>query len=322
MTSVTVSISTAVDSGALWHSPVAQHHVQFGSAVEHLPRESTSSATPAHPARGRHLRRRISRVPRARQQLARALTTCLQSTMLGNFIINPTPGMTTIPVNYFKGYDQLMFNIRISRTWGLGESTATANQRQNGGGGRGGSFGQAVGGGGPRGGGGRGGGPPGGGPGGGMFGGDSSGKRYTLTAGIIVPQLVQQCEQTSIEGDLLSARLGEPLGLANIGGPGGNGFNRSPGIVATVRVLGDRAERIPCAWASVAGGSEREKSELTASFGRSSPAIATRRSPRAATQGAVDVEDLNLVHKRFFRAFLLTFNHLSYGSKTAFRPIR
>ncbi len=75
--------------------------------------------------------------PACTQQLARALTTCLQSTSVGNFIINPTPGMTTVPVNFFKGFDQFVFNVRISRTWGWGESNATANQRQNGGGGRG-----------------------------------------------------------------------------------------------------------------------------------------------------------------------------------------
>ena len=76
----------------------------------------------------------------------------------------------------------------------------------------------------PRGGGGRGG-PGGPGPGG-MFGGDASGKRYTLTAGIFAHNLFNNVNKTNIENDILSDRFDEPLGLANIGGPGGNGFNR------------------------------------------------------------------------------------------------
>ncbi len=163
--------------------------------------------------------------PACTQQLAQQLVTCLQSTALGNFVVNPTPGMKVIPVNYFKGYSQFVVNLRISRTWGFGEAINN-NNNQRGQGQRGPGFGQgAPGGGGPRGGGG-GRGP--GGPGGfgGMFGGDSSGKRYTLTAGLFAHNLFNTVNPTNIESDLLSDRLGEPLGLANIGGPGGNGFNR------------------------------------------------------------------------------------------------
>jgi hypothetical protein len=184
---------------------------QFGYGV-------TSAARPAFAPAG-------FSGPSCTQQLAQQLVTCLQSTALGNFVVNPTPGMTVIPVNYFKGYSQFVVNLRISRTWGFGEST-TPNNNQRGQGGRGPGFGQGAPGGGPRGGGGgRGGGPGPGGPGG-MFGGDSSGKRYTLTAGIFAHNLFNTVNPTNIESDLLSDRLGEPLGLANIGGPGGNGFNR------------------------------------------------------------------------------------------------
>jgi hypothetical protein len=182
---------------------------------------STGSARPAFATAG-------FTGPACTQALARTLTSCLASTPLGNFIINPAPGTPTIPVNYFKGFSQFVFNVRISRTWGWGESTSSQNQRQ-GGGGRGGpgGFGGAVGGGGPRGGGGGRGGP-GGGPGGpgGMFGGDSSGKRYTLTAGLFAHNLFNDVNRAQIENNLLSNRLGDPLGIANIGGPGGNGFNR------------------------------------------------------------------------------------------------
>jgi hypothetical protein len=162
--------------------------------------------------------------PVCTQQLAQSRVTCLQATTLGNFIVNPTAGMTVVPFDYFRGYSQFVFNVRVSRTWGWGETNSTANQRQGGGrGGPGGGFGQAVGGG-PRGGGGRGG-PGGPGPGG-MFGGDASGKRYTLTAGIFAHNLFNNVNKTNIESDILSDRFDEPLGLANIGGPGGNGFNR------------------------------------------------------------------------------------------------
>ena len=167
--------------------------------------------------------------PQCTQQLARSLTTCEQMTAFGNFLVNPPVGTPTIPVNNFKGYSQFVFNVRVSRTWGWGESATAQNQRQRQGGPGGpGGFGQAVGGAGPRGGGGGRGGP-GGGPGGpgGMFGGgDASGKRYTLTAGIFAHNLFNNVNRTGIEGDILSDRLGEPLSLANIGGPGGNGFNR------------------------------------------------------------------------------------------------
>jgi hypothetical protein len=160
--------------------------------------------------------------PMCTQQLAQALVTCMESTMLGNFIVNPTPGMKVVPFDFFRGYSQFVFNLRISRTWGWGESTATQNQRQRQ---QAGGFGGGAprgGGGPPGGGGGRGGGPP----GGGMFGGDSSGKKYTLTAGLFFHNLFNNNNPSNVEGDIQSERLGQPLSEAIIGGPGGNGFNR------------------------------------------------------------------------------------------------
>lgn len=169
-------------------------------------------------------------------------TPCVVNTKkYGSFIPNPTPGMTIIPVNYGQGFAQFNFNARISRTWGFGEKvTSTRNRPPGEGGGRGGrspGFGQAAGGGGPRGGGGPGGGGGGprggGGPGGGgMFGGgDTSGKKYTITAGIFFHNILNTVNPGNIDSQVTSLRFGQPLGLSGggFGGPGGGGgqaFNR------------------------------------------------------------------------------------------------
>jgi hypothetical protein len=161
-------------------------------------------------------------------QVVQSLQPCVAVTAVGKFIANPPAGLVSsyqlkvVPENYFRAYGQFNFNLRISRTWGFGESTASNNQRQGRGGGPGGppggGFGRGVGGGGPR-----GGGPGPGGPGG-MFGGDSSGKRYTLTAGLMFHNMFNNVNPGGIESNLLSPRLGEALSLANVGGFGGNGF--------------------------------------------------------------------------------------------------
>ena len=165
--------------------------------------------------------------PACTAQLARTLATCLVSgTPYGNFVINPPGNLPVIPINAFSGYRQFNFNLRLSRTWGFGEPTGAANQRQRPGGGPPGGFGGGMGG--PRGGGGGGRGP--GGPGGMFGGGDATGKRYNLTAGIMFHNLFNTVNPGSIESDLLSDRVGEPLAQANIGGYGGNqaaqAFNR------------------------------------------------------------------------------------------------
>ncbi|HUA83741.1 MAG TPA: TonB-dependent receptor [Bryobacteraceae bacterium] len=164
--------------------------------------------------------------PACTQELARDFQTCLVSgTRYGSFVINAPGNLPQIPSNYFRGYSQFNFNVRLSRSWGFGESTTPQNNPRRGGGPGGpGGFGRAIGGGG---GGGRGG--PGGGGFGGMFG-ESSGRRYTLTASIMVHNLFNTVNPGQIENDLLSPRLGDPLALANIGGYGGNAqaqaFNR------------------------------------------------------------------------------------------------
>ena len=168
--------------------------------------------------------------PNCTQTIASELTPCLANgTIKGtvyHFLINPPPGISPIPEGYFRAFGQFQFNVRISRTWGFGEPTAPNPNRRGGdqgGGGRGPGFGQAAGGG-PRGGGGaRGGGGPG--PGG-FGGGDSSGKRYSLTAGIFFHNLFNNVNPGVPEADLLSPRFGESLNLQSIGGPFGTSFNR------------------------------------------------------------------------------------------------
>ncbi len=154
-------------------------------------------------------------------------TACAQ-TAYGNLIINPT-GLNPIPINYGNAFPQFTINMRLSRTWGFGErvngNNNQRNQQQQGGpggqggnfngGGRGGGGGNFNGGGGGRGGGGGGGG--GGGRGGGG-GGDSSGQKYTLTAGLIVRNMLNTVNQGAPSGNLLDNRFDESLALANTGG--------------------------------------------------------------------------------------------------------
>ena len=149
----------------------------------------------------------------------------------GNFVINPTPGMKIIPINYGTAFSQFTINMRLSRTWGFGERVNGNNnqrnqqQQQGGPGGQGGNFnggGGGRGGGGGGGGGGRGGGGGnfngGGGGRGGGGGGDSSGQKYTLAAGLIVRNMLNTVNQAAPSGNLLDNRFDESLALANTGG--------------------------------------------------------------------------------------------------------
>jgi hypothetical protein len=157
--------------------------------------------------------------PTCTTAIAESGTSCIVNTAkYGDFVINPKPGMTVIPINYGNAFGQITVNIRLSRTWGFGEKAApTTNPRQAAGGGPGG-------GGGPRGGGFAGGGPRGGGGGGfagggrgGGGGGGASGQKYTLTAGVYVRNIFNTTNQGIPDGDLLSPRFGESLALASNG---------------------------------------------------------------------------------------------------------
>lgn len=130
----------------------------------------------------------------------------------GQFILNPTPGMKLIPINYGHAFSQFTINMRLSRTWGFGERTSGNNnqrQQQNNQPG----FGRGAGGGNFNGGGGRYNG--GGGGRGGNFGGggDSSGQKYTLTAGIIARNMLNTVNVAAPSGSLIDNRFDQGLAI-------------------------------------------------------------------------------------------------------------
>jgi hypothetical protein len=146
--------------------------------------------------------------------------TCVQ-TAWGSFDVNPTASSTIIPRNYGRGPGQFSVNMRLARTWGFGKTTESAANQAGGPGGPP-SF---AAGGGPRGGGPRGGGPRGGGPGG-MFGDASTGKRYSVTLGLMARNIFNIVNLGNPIGDLASERFGESIALARGMGPSGDSYNR------------------------------------------------------------------------------------------------
>lgn len=159
------------------------------------------------------------------QALSSALAangTACAATQFGNLIINPAPGTKLLPVNFASAHSQFTVNARLSRTWGFGERVTGNNNNQRNQGGQGGQGGQpgfgrgAGGGGGGRGGGGFAGG--GGGRGGGGGGGDSSGQKYTLTAGIIARNVFNTVNPAGYVGNILQSRFDTSESLANTGG--------------------------------------------------------------------------------------------------------
>jgi hypothetical protein len=165
--------------------------------------------------------------PACNPELAAEGVTCVANAgKYGNLVINPTPGMKVIPINYGNAFAQFQVNLSIRRTWGFGERLTGANpppqpggqngQPGFGGGGAPRGGGGGGGGGGARGGGGGGGGARGG--GGGGLGNDSSGQKYTLTAGLEARNLFNTVNAAAPVGDLLSNRFDEALSLANVGG--------------------------------------------------------------------------------------------------------
>ncbi len=60
--------------------------------------------------------------PACTSGLAQAGTACIANGgPYGNFVINPTPGMKIIPINYGDAFGQFTINVRLQRTWGFGE---------------------------------------------------------------------------------------------------------------------------------------------------------------------------------------------------------
>jgi carboxypeptidase family protein len=131
------------------------------------------------------------------------------------FDVTPSPGQPLVPVNFGDGPSQFTFNLRVSKTIGIGpklEGAPDAQQQQPGAGPH---TPEAHGGGRPGGGpGGHGGGRP-----GGPFGfpGERSSQRYTLTLGASVRNLFNFVNPGVPIGNLSSPRFGESNSLA--GGP-------------------------------------------------------------------------------------------------------
>jgi hypothetical protein len=148
-------------------------------------------------------------------------------TSYGCFNIQPGPGETIVPGNMGNGPAAIAFNLRVSRTWGVGpKRESAANNGPNGmppgggpppGGGRG--FG-GPGGGGPGGGGGGGGregfgGGGFGGGGGGMFGGGGrSDRKYALNFSVQALNLFNNINYGQPIGTVNSSRFGQSTSLA------------------------------------------------------------------------------------------------------------
>jgi uncharacterized membrane protein YgcG len=147
-------------------------------------------------------------------------------TPFGAFDTNPTADESIIPRNFGSGPGAFNVNLRLSKTFGFGNETASnsvpAQTQRNDGRGPG----RVIGMGGGRGGGGRGGG--GGGRGGG--GGQESGKRYSLTFSLNFQNLLNHTNEANPIGNLSSPLFGISTSSGgNFGGFGGlnsNAYNR------------------------------------------------------------------------------------------------
>ena len=130
----------------------------------------------------------------------------------GSFDVNPGPGVARIPINSGTGPAAFTLNLRATKTFGFGPETASAKaQGQNG----------PPPGGGP-GGGGRGGGrgPGGGGPGG-FGGGANSGRRYSVSFGVLAANVFNDVDRGTPSGvvpqsqdKVASSNFYESTGLA------------------------------------------------------------------------------------------------------------
>jgi hypothetical protein len=149
----------------------------------------------------------------------------IKCTKYGDFNLNPGPGATIIPRNYGRGPGSFSANMRLSKTWGFGETVTRASRQGGGGGGgrSGGGMPPGMGMGGPGGGGHGGGGGGMGGMGGG--GGDTTNKRYNLTFSVEARNILNHVNPGQPVGNLLSPLFGESNSLGNSGGPPGGQTN-------------------------------------------------------------------------------------------------
>ena len=137
------------------------------------------------------------------------------ATPYGLLNAKPTPGEAPIPRNLGNGFGSLTINMRVSRSWGFGESTTRTGNPGGGPGGPGGPLG-----GGRPGGGGGGGGR--GGPGG-FLGGGATTRRYNLIASVEIRNLLNSVNPSAPVGTLGSPFFGEAQGISGGFGPGGGG---------------------------------------------------------------------------------------------------
>jgi hypothetical protein len=128
----------------------------------------------------------------------------------GSFVSpKPNTPYAPIPINYCTGPNQFTTNLRITKTFGFGESTGAAARGQGQGGNQGGPGTPGV----PGGPGGRGGGGRGGGGGMGGFGG-GTGKRYNLAFGVQILNLFNNLDLSTPNGTLTSQQFGRSTQLA------------------------------------------------------------------------------------------------------------
>jgi hypothetical protein len=176
----------------------------------------------------------------ARPTFVTAACTNPDVTPLGDFCINPFPGVTDnlVPRDYLTGAGLISFNVRVARTFGFGPKRGASNAMAAGGGGdsggapgggRGGmgGGGRMGGGGGPRGGGGGGGMRMGGGGGRGGRGGgasDTTEHRYNVSLSVMFNNLLNHYNPGGFVGNLNSPQFGQPSGInSGFGGGGGGG---------------------------------------------------------------------------------------------------
>lgn len=135
----------------------------------------------------------------------------------GIFDPTPEPGDTIIPRNWGQAPNTFTVNLRVSKTFGFGESqNAAAGGPGAMGGGRGGGGRRGPGGGGMRMGGGM----------GGLFADGGTNSRYNLTISVSARNLLNTTNLGPPVGNLSSPLFGESIGIAGGWGPGGGANNR------------------------------------------------------------------------------------------------
>jgi len=153
----------------------------------------------------------------------------IKCTKYGDFNLRPGPNDTIIPRNYAQGPGSFTGNVRVSKTWGFGETVTRQPRGGGGGGGAPGGMPPGMGGGGGGGGrGGGGGGGPRGGGGGGGGGADNTNKRYNLNFSVEARNALNHVNPAAPTGNLLSPLFGvsNALGGGGFGPPGGQTNNR------------------------------------------------------------------------------------------------